>query len=213
MTEVTKKLEGFVNELNPTTIMVGGKLIYLPQEKREYVSEQNLSIADAVRIKYTEKGNLISVERLSKGDTDKLGKLVAKVIDAEAEQKKKMHINNPTTVAAPPVSEVHIQPEPTKKEITQPGVLPVIEKSGVHIQKPEVTWITEREKNNTIIIESLLARSVEIVNANYKAFAMPPYSPEEFMGILDARCVLVERVTDQLFKYVKKKVQDEQKQQ
>jgi hypothetical protein len=203
-----KKLEGFVDELNPTTIMVCGKTIYLPQDKRGYVSEQNLSVADAVRITYTPKGDIVTIDRLSKEDKAKLGKLptVAKIIDAEAEQKKNMHINNPTTVA-PPATGVYIQPEESKKESTPTGM---DSNKAVHIQKPEVTWITEREKNNTIILESLLARSVEIVNANYVAFDNIGKSPSEFMEVLDARCVLVERITDRLFEYVKKKVKDEQ---
>ena len=207
-----KKLEGFVDELNPTTIMVCGKTIYLPQDKRGYVSEQNLSVADAVRITYTTKGDIVTVERLSKEDKDKLGKLptVAKIIDAEAEQKKKMHINNPTTVAPPPTTDMHIQPEDAKKGDPPVQSPPKTPNPPVHIQKQEITWITEREKNNTIIIESLLARSVEMVNANYEAFDSIGKSPSEFMEVLDARCTLVERITDRLFEYVKKKVKDEQ---
>ena len=205
-----KKLEGFVDEINPTTIMVCGKTIYLPLDKRWYVTNQDLSVADAVRIIYTPKGDLISIDKLSKEDKDKLGKpsTIAKIIDAEAEQKKKMHINNPTTISPPPKSDVHIQQGESKKDSPQSPTLPI---DTMYIQSPKKEWITEREKNNTIIIESLLARSVDIVNANYKAFPDIGKSPSEFMELLDARCELVERITDRLFEYVKKKVQDEQK--
>ena len=210
MTAITaKRLEGFVDEINPTTIMVCGKTIYLPQDKRWYVTNQDLSVADAVRIIYTPKGDLISIDKLSKEEKDKLGKppTIAKIIDAEAEQKKKMHINNPTTISPPSKPDMHIQQGESKKDSPSTGM---DSNKAVHIQNQKETWVTEREKNNTIIIESLLARSVEIVNANYSAF--PAISQGvDFMELLDARCVLVERITDRLFEYVKKKVRDEQK--
>lgn len=134
---------------------------------------------------------------------------VAKIIDAEAEQKKKMHINNPTTIsppATPPTKKMYIQPQESKKDSPPTGM---DSNKPMYIQKPEGTWISDREKNDTIIIESLLARSVEIVNANYSAFESQR-SPAEFMELLDARCVLVERITDRLFDYLKKKVKNEQ---
>lgn len=91
-----------------------------------------------------------------------------------------------------------------------------VDKSSMHIQKPVSEWIPERERHDTILLQSLLTRSVEIVNASYSTFpelievynSYEKSKNDKFTDALDARCTLVETITDRLFVYVKKKVQE-----
>lgn len=115
---------------------------------------------------------------------------------------KNVHIDKKDTKPLP-TGNVHIQkenPQNSGKELQTPIPQPP---RNMYIQQ-DTSRLSEREKNNTIILESLLARSVEIVNATYIQFPTS-LSNSEFMESLDARCNLIEKVTDRLYDYIKKK--------
>lgn len=234
MTAVSsKKVEGFVEETTPSEIMVSKKIIYIPHEKREQIKAMNILVGDAIRIIYDKTGNLITAERIPKEKIPP--KFVpAKIIDSDAEQAKKLHIqqsigaDNTPQPGADKESGVYIQ-KLKDAGFTQPSMGG--KDSGIYIQQPEAAeqlpqkpveskpevskekplYFTEREKNNSIILESVLARAVEIVNAQYRDSPEIDYKYKQFVELLDTRCNHIENVTDRLFAYVKKKVDDEQR--
>jgi hypothetical protein len=190
-----KKVEGLVEETSPTTITVSKKLIYIPQEKREMIKTDNIVVGESVRIIYDMRGNLISAEKIPK-ELLTLKSTPDKIIDADAEQKKKIYIQ-------PPIGADKIPQSGTDK------------KSGVYtpssLTNQSKDWISGKEKNDSIIIQSILARAVEIVNAQYRDYPEMDYKDTDFTDLLDTRCNHIENVADRLFAYVKKKVDDEQR--
>jgi len=262
MTAATKKVEGFVEDITATTVQVSGKTIFIPPEKRGEFKLLNFAVKDVVKLTYDGKGNFISAELLPPGELPKTQTSPqAKIIDAEAEQKKihkeqlkaagfdtsttprttdpfnpvyiqEDNVTGPVTnlqtaTQTPPISSpknVHIDKKDTKHPLFTGNVHIQNENpqnSGKELQtsipqpprnmyiQQDTSRLSEREKNNTIILESLLARSVEIVNATYIQFHTS-LGNSEFMESLDARCNLIEKVTDRLYDYIKQKVRDEQ---
>jgi hypothetical protein len=247
MTATTaKKVEGKIEEINPTTIVVAKKTIYLPPEKREWFTATGQKEGDEVRVIYDMKGNIINSELLKAGELKEIQKnkyVPQKVVETESEKAKKLHIEQPKKAeGAPPAGiaakpEVHINTEKPSGggalsdggskpdvHIQQTTAAPTSEPQGggekkeVHIQKetvapappvvPERDWVTGKEKNDTIMLQSVLARSVEIVNNHYMYFP-PILNKSDFTESLSSRCDFIESVSDRLFEYVKKKLKDE----
>jgi hypothetical protein len=184
-----KKVEGIIGETSPTTITVSKKMIYVPQEKREFIKSLNLEVGDAVRVVYDHDGNLINAERIpQKTITEDL------VPASTTETKKKVYIQ--------PIIGIDqiTQPEPDKKP-------------DVYIHQPTTpvkNWISGKEKNDSIILQSVLARAVDIVNAQYRDYPEVGYHDHPFEELLDTRINHIENTADRLFIYIKKKVTDEQ---
>ena len=200
-------------------------MIYLPQDKRVYILSLKLEVGEPVRILYDMKGNLITAERISEEELLKTpAKFVPKKVeDSEEVKAKKLHIQQPKeeSIIPPPVGiteqNIYIQ-QPDAPGDTLISPIPFTEeaKKDVHIHKQTspapVLWVSEREKNNTILLQSVLARSVEIVNAQYHDCPIIKYTDVNFQDILDTRCNHIENVADRLFDYAKKKVEQEGKQ-
>ena len=186
-----KTYKGIVTEINPTTIIIDTKTFYLPPPIRETVTGLKLAVMETVKVVHNKNGDVIDIERAKPP--------VAPMIDAEKQQKLHMQ-EKPTGTAsdvkgaatstpagnAPPPSDLHIQQQIPVKE-----------------------WISERERHETILWQSVLARSVEIMNNIYVC------SPElSFLGtanvenVVDAHCNNVEIVAERLYQFVKVKVKE-----
>jgi hypothetical protein len=74
-------------------------------------------------------------------------------------------------------------------------------------QVPPKQWMSESEREDRITLQSVLARSVEIVNAHYLHFPSS-LNKSEFTDSLSTRCDQIEGVADRLFAYSKKKVEE-----
>jgi hypothetical protein len=198
MTSTTgKKAEGHIEDLNPTSILVDNKTVYIPADKRPLIFEVlKLARMDKVRIFYNLKGNLTGAELIKKGEPEpEPAPENTEHIKAEANQEKDLHIQSPT--------------QELPKEISNGG-----KKTEMHIQKDTYNpvaqrWVPENEREFRITLQSVLARSVEIVNAHYQSYP-DILNGKDFVESLFARCDNIESVTDELLKYVKKKIEDEQ---
>jgi hypothetical protein len=217
-----KKAEGIILVINPTSVVISDNLtlkdktIYLPQEKRTYFNSQKYKEGDNVRLMYDRDGNYIDSERLPKRDLTK------------SELERIDHVvgsggGESNTALEPEQTELYIQQETEKGPLVreeQPpsGAVNQRKIDYMHIQKNNVPassqqqhWMTEREKNDTIVIQSLLARSVEIIDGMYRDY--PEFLSKtiihekgDFEEILITRCNNIEFITDRLLAYVKKKV-------
>ena len=174
-----KKVKGLVEELNPTTIKVAGKTIYLPQDKREYLQQKNFSIGDGVKIDYTSKGDLITADPMT-------------AVEYEKETGKKQTPKPELPKTQVEEKEVHIDIEIPPQEIPQSTVAPIVD---MHIQDVEQSLFVTDEIN---LITSLLAISTEIVNN--------PETKPVLENQLKAKCDSIIIVCDILYDYVKGKV-------
>lgn len=210
-----KKLEGFLEDQTPTTIQVDGKTIYLPIEKREEFKAKEFKGGDAIQVFYDRTGNLIKAEHIGEKDKQPLSKALAPIIDADGEQQKKLHMQKDEEAASGVGNRMG---ERVSTETPAAGS----QSQNVHIQKDNLKdvaprmWMGDQEKNDYIILQSVLARATEIVNANYTDFPQLVkkgsgivHEPDDFVDVLEARCNLIEIISDRLFEYVKKKVRDE----
>jgi hypothetical protein len=225
-----KKAEGIIIEINPTNVVIGDtltmkdKTIYLPPDKRTYFNSQMYKSGDNVRLMYDRDGNYIDSERLPKRDLTK------------SELEKIDHVvgsggGESHTAFEPEHPEIHIQQEIAMgpKDRANPPTTETIKVENVHIQKetdkPQQTlefpstgtrvapaqqphWMTDREKNETTLIQSVLARAVDIVNAQYRDYPEVGYGDFTVEELLKTRTNHIEHVTDRLYAYVKKKVKE-----
>jgi hypothetical protein len=221
------------------TLTLKDKTIYLPQDKRTYFNSQAYKGGDNIRLMYDRDGNYVDSERLPKRDLTKseLERIDHVVGSGGGESHTQfepeypdMYIQHETDVGpqdhadqvpamGPKDEKMYIQSEIGKGPKGPKEQLPTeTKKVGyVHIQAnnvpaPQQHWMTEREKNDTIVIQSLLARSIEIVDAVTKEFPKTNIVSEktDFADSLDARINNIEFVTDRLFEYVKKKVKPDE---
>jgi hypothetical protein len=141
-----------------------------------------------------------------------------KVVETEAEKAKKLHIQQPKVEeGASPMTggskpEVHIHPERTDGggALSDGGSKPDVHIHAEHTEIIKKDWVTGKEKNDTILLQSVLARSVEVVNAQYRDYPEFGYHDHPFEDLLDTRLNHIENVSDRLFTYIKKKLKEEQ---
>jgi hypothetical protein len=227
------------NVIISDTLTMKDKTIYLPQDKRTYFNSQAYKPGDNVRLMYDRDGNYLDSERLPKRDLTKseleridhvVGSGGGESHTALEPEQHDMYIQQEFAVGpqdhavskpsvATKTEKVYIQPELSKGPKGHKEQLPTeTKKVGyMHIQAdnvpaPQQRWMTEREKNDTIVIQSLLARAVDIVDAVTKEFPKTNIVSEktDFADSLDARINNIEFVTDRLFEYVKKKVEPDE---
>lgn len=213
-----KQVDGAIQDMtptptNPTSVQLAGKTIYLPPNTRALFNSQEYKIGEVIRLRYDRDGNYINSERLPR-EAHQIA-----MNGGGGEKHTQFEPEHPC---------VHIQPETLTGTTGANGsvtgnttILPKIE--NMHIQKTstpahsqEPHWLTEREKNDTIVLQSLLARSVEILDSlsrDYPEFINHRILQEkdDFEKVLINRCDNIEFITNRLFEYMKKKVSDEQK--
>jgi hypothetical protein len=214
ITTKPKKVEGFIEDISQTTVKVNGKTIYLPPDKRAQFTTQKYEIRECVRITYDRDGNYIGSDRLPQD------KLPEENI-SEGDHVMGSGGGESHTQFEPEHNEIYIQQETTTGTKGLEGLngsatgnaTPPSKIENVHIQQsPQSEWLTEREKNDTIVIQSLLARAVDIVDAVSNKYPRKNIisEPTDFADDLDARINNIEFVTDRLFEYVKKKVEPDE---
>jgi hypothetical protein len=230
------------NVIISDTITLKDKTIYLPQDKRTYFNSLAYKQGDNIRLMYDRDGNYVDSERLPKRDLTKseleridrvVGKGGGESHTALEPEYPDMYIQEKSGVGpqdqpvhapamGPKTEKVYIQHDLGKGPKGPNEQLPTDPKKVgyVHIQADNVVaqpqqphWITEREKNDTIVIQSLLSRAVDIVDAVTKEFPKTNIVSEktDFADSLDARINNIEYVTDRLLAYVKAKVKPNDK--
>ncbi|MFA5103529.1 MAG: hypothetical protein WC525_10320 [Candidatus Thermoplasmatota archaeon] len=196
---------GFIELLYETSIKVGGKTLFIPPEKREKIKNEEYTKGEKVKVTYSvmgvTKSHLIDIERIPLTDEEKLH---------IQEQQEKDHVAQPqqpqgtSAASAAKLINMHMHVDSSPEPATSSD--PELETS---LQLQQHVWMPDTDKNEYILIQSVLARAVEIINAHYAAYP-DILKGEKTLGDtpLDARCNLVEKVADRLYNYAKKKVHD-----
>lgn len=213
-----KERYGKITKTTETRVVIDGSPFKTTPESNAKMVNEKIIVGDEVIFTYdTKERNLIDLRRKPTS---------TEFINAETEQKKKLKLymqEQKEGGAIPPVQTagdtgVHIQPQTAAlvdpvggNAATSSSKTPNnADKRIVHMQRQKETaveprmWMPDDEKNNYILLQNVLARAVEIVNAYQH-----DYGKSFKEDTVTLRCILVESAADRLFDYVKKKVEQE----
>ena len=217
-----KERYGKITKTTETKVIIEGIPLKTTPEANARMVNEKIIVGDDVIFTYdTKDRNLIDIRHKPKPPSD--------IIDADAERARKLYMEQPNVgdgytpvraVEKDGNGDVHMKQESTglNDPVRPPvGLIPSgipannADKLGVHIQKPKEIpieprmWIPDDEKNNFILMQNVLARSVEIVNAHWQQYE----KEKSYVDNMDTRLKMIEKVSDRLFRYVKKKVEQE----
>lgn len=216
---MSKEKYGVITNVSLSQIYVDKRPFKRNPETDEVRRKEKISVGDEVIFTYdTRDRNLIHIRRKPKPPKD---------IEADGEQAKNLKLYMEQQKKGDPIppvqttgnSELHIQQgEAAPNTLYRPlaGITPSgvpannTDKVLMHMHNPAQRaieprmWIPDDEKNNFILMQSVLARAVDVVNAYQHE-----YGKTFKEDTLTLRCNLIEGVADRLFEYVKKKVESE----